>query len=77
MPPRRLRGVRGELVRLYCEGKAGLVEPALLGRLVHCLNVIQNMDHGTIADQRLTEIEERIASLKPNGHAVNAPVARR
>jgi hypothetical protein len=62
---------------LYCEGKAGLVEPAFLGRLVHCLNTIQNMDHGSIADQRLTEIEERLASLKPHGHAVSGPVARR
>jgi hypothetical protein len=64
-----IRGVRAELVRLYCEGKAGLIEPALLGRLVHCLNTIQSMDHGTIADNRLTEIETRLARIQPNSYA--------
>jgi hypothetical protein len=39
------------------------------------------MDNGTLADQRLTEIEERLALIKPNGHAnghgLNGRVARR
>jgi hypothetical protein len=64
-----VRGIRVELVRLYREGKAGLVDPILLGRLTTCLNVIQGMDNGTLADQRLTEIEERLGAIKANGHA--------
>ena len=35
-----VRGVRVELVRIYREAKAGLLEPILFGRLVHCLNTI-------------------------------------
>jgi hypothetical protein len=62
-----VRGVRAELVRLYREGKAGLVEPILLGRLTTVLNVVQGMDTSTIADQRLSELEEKVAVLKPNG----------
>jgi hypothetical protein len=64
-----VRGIRAELVRLYREGKAGLIDPILLGRLTTCLNVIQGMDNGTLADQRLTEIEERLGAIKANGHA--------
>jgi hypothetical protein len=74
---RNVRGVRIELVRLYREAKAGLHDPILFGRLTTCLNILQGMDNGTIADQRLTEIEERIASLKPNGHALDGRMARR
>jgi hypothetical protein len=29
------------------------------------------MDNGTLADQRLTEIERRLALVKANGHASN------
>ena len=63
-----VRGIRVELVRLYREGKAGLVDPILLGRLTTCLNVVQSMDNGTLADQRLTELEERLAVVRSNGH---------
>jgi hypothetical protein len=75
------RGVRNELVRLYTEIKAELIDPVRAGRLIACLNTIQAMDNGTLADQRLTEIEERLALIKPNGHAnghgLNGRVARR
>jgi hypothetical protein len=64
-----VRGIRVELVRLYREIKAGLVEPTLAGRLVQCLNTIQDMDNGTVADQRLTDLETRLAKIKANGHA--------
>jgi hypothetical protein len=62
-----VRGVRAELVRLYREAKAGLHDPILFGRLTTCLNVIQGMDNGAVADHRLSELEEKVALLKPNG----------
>ena len=66
---RTLRGVRAELVQLYREAKAGLVEPVLVGRLAHVLNTIQAMDNGVVLEDRLSELEARLDAAKPNGHA--------
>jgi hypothetical protein len=65
---RTIKGVRAQLIQLFREGKAGLIEPALLGRLIHCLNVIQALDQGAGAADRLEALEQRIAALRPNGH---------
>jgi hypothetical protein len=63
------------LARLYIQAKAGEVEPILAGRLCHILHVLITScrDHETA--ERLTELEERVAALKPNGH--DRPGARR
>ena len=65
---RDLRHIRRELCNLYREGKAGSVEPPLLGRLVNCLNVLQALDNCRLLDQRITDLEAQIAAIKPNGH---------
>jgi hypothetical protein len=63
-----IRGVRAQLVELYREGKANLIEPPLLGKLVHCLNVLQSMDQGVALEQRILALEQRLAAVKANGH---------
>jgi hypothetical protein len=65
------------MVKLYREAKANLIEPILFGRLVNCLNVIQSMDSGTLADERLDALEEKVAAIKPNGHARHDTHGRR
>jgi hypothetical protein len=65
------RGVRRQLVRLFIEGKAGLIDPSLLGRLIHCLNVLQNMDSNVQFEERLAALEQKLGiskTAKPNGH---------
>jgi hypothetical protein len=65
------RGVRRQLVAIFREGKAGLIEPALLGKLIHALNTLQAMDNGRLLDERLAEVERRLglgSSPRPNGH---------
>jgi len=72
-PPARAlssaRGVRRQLVRLFQEGKASLLEPTLLGRLTHCLNTIQAIDRSVLLEERLAAIEVKL-KIKPraNGH---------
>ena len=67
---RDMRGVRRELWRLYRETKSGLVEPALAGRLVQILSAMMTLENGVLLEQRLTELEARLAAVKarPNGH---------
>jgi hypothetical protein len=69
--PRALRDVhyiRRELCTIYREAKSGLIEPALFGRLVACLTAILQLENGKLLDDRLAEVERRIAAIKPNGH---------
>ena len=66
-----VRGIRRALVRLFQEGKAGLIEPTLLGRLIHCLNVLQNMDSNVLLEKRIEALEARLADMRPNGRAPN------
>jgi hypothetical protein len=71
---RKLRGVRRELTVLYTEAKAGLHEAALVGRLVHCLNTIQAMDNGSLLEERLSAIEQKLGITKTNGNSHARPV---
>jgi hypothetical protein len=64
-----LRGVRKQLVQLFREGKAGLIDPALLGKLIHACNVLQNMDSNRLLEERISEIERKLGSIRPNGSA--------
>jgi hypothetical protein len=59
---------------LYQEAKANLHEPALLGRLIHCLNTVQSLDNGIALEERITRIEQQLgvnkaAKARVNGHA--------
>jgi hypothetical protein len=65
---RDLRGIRRQLVTIYREAKAGLVEPQLFGRLVNCLNTLQAIDNNKLVEERMSEIEAKLAITKPNGH---------
>jgi hypothetical protein len=65
---RDVRYIRMELTRVYREGKSGLIEPALLGRLVNCLSTLLQLENGRLLDDRLAEVERRLAAIKPNGH---------
>jgi hypothetical protein len=67
-----VRGVRVELVRIYREAKAGLLDPLLFGRLVNCLNTIQSMDNGLLLERRVEELETHVKP-KPNGRAEIRP----
>ena len=65
-----VRGIRIELVRIYREAKAGLLEPILFGRLVNCLNTIASLDTGLLLERRVEELEADLKPQgKPNGHA--------
>ena len=75
---RTIKGARMELCRLYHEVKAGEIDPFVARALVTILSVLINSARTHDLDERLTGLEERLASLKPNGRAgVNGPVARR
>jgi hypothetical protein len=63
------RDVRRELVSLYKQTKRYQIDPQTAGRLTHILNSITAMDQGVLVDQRLTEIEERLGTIKANGSA--------
>jgi hypothetical protein len=63
-----IRGVRRQLVALFREGKAGLIDHQRLGKLIHALNVLQNMDNGRLFEERLLEVERRLGTIRPNGH---------
>jgi hypothetical protein len=64
---RDLRGIRRELCRVYREGKSGLIDPQLFGRLVNCLNTLQALDNGRLLEERLSEVEWKLGSVRPNG----------
>jgi hypothetical protein len=64
-----LRGVRRQLVQLFREAKAGMIDPTLFGRLVNALNVVQAIDNGKLIDERMDALEAKLTALKPNGHA--------
>jgi hypothetical protein len=66
-----------ELVKLYGEVKSGEIDPQVAGRLTHILSVLLSSARDHVMDDRIAAIEARLASVKPNGHAVNSPVARR
>jgi hypothetical protein len=67
---RDIRGVRRELVRLFREGKAGLIDPQLFGRLTHCLNTLQAIDRGAMLEERLATVEAQLKRDRrvANGH---------
>jgi hypothetical protein len=63
-----VRGVRVELVRVYREAKANLIDPILFGRLVSALNTLQAMDNGLLLERRVDDLEASIKTQgKPNG----------
>jgi hypothetical protein len=73
--PRSLRGVRGarrELVKIYTEAKAGVLEQKLAGRLTYILNSIASIDNAALFEDRLAEIERKLgigsSRPSPNGH---------
>jgi hypothetical protein len=74
-----LRGVRRQLVNIYREAKAGLLDAGLFGRLVNCLNVVQTIDNGRLLEERLDEIERKLmaatqaAAAKPAGDGAWPP----
>jgi hypothetical protein len=65
-----------ELARLYTQVKAGEVDPFVARTLVAILSVLLNSARTHDLNERLDEIEERLAALKPDGRA-NGAAARR
>ena len=65
---RDVRNIRRELVNLYREGKSGLIDPALFGRLVACLSTLLQLENGRLLEERLAEVERRLGAIKANGH---------
>lgn len=63
------RDCRREMVALYKQAKRRQIDPALAGRLIYILNSIVGVDTGVGLDERLRSLEERLAGIKPNGHA--------
>jgi hypothetical protein len=55
------RWIRLELTRLYRQGKAGRIDSALLGRLVHLLSVLGGIIRDTEFEARLAALEEQAA----------------
>jgi len=69
--PRSLNGhraIRRELVALYREAKAGQVDPALTGRLVHLLATLSNTIEKHELEDRITTLEAAAGLGEPNGH---------
>ena len=63
--PRSLRdhrAIRRELTALYRQGKAGRIDPALLGRLVHLLSVLGGVIRDVDFEDRLARLEEAASS---------------
>jgi hypothetical protein len=63
------RDVRRELVALYKQCKRYQIGSQHAGRLCYILNAIVALDQGVGFDDRLRQLEERIAGIKPNGSA--------
>jgi hypothetical protein len=64
-----VKGARMELCKLYHQTKAGEIEPHLAGRLAHILGLLISSYREHAIDDRLTEIESRLARIQPNSHA--------
>jgi hypothetical protein len=70
--PRALRTIKGarlELARLYIQVKNGEIDPFVAGRLVNILGLLLSSARDHALDERMTEIEARLALVKTNGHA--------
>jgi hypothetical protein len=69
--PRTLKTVKGarmELCRLYHQTKAGEIEPQLAGRLAHILGLLISSYREHAVDDRLVEIETRLARIQPGSY---------
>jgi superfamily II DNA or RNA helicase len=55
-----------ELARVYVQLKAGEIEPHLAGRLAHILGLLISSHREHTVDDRLTELETRLARIQPN-----------
>jgi hypothetical protein len=52
-----LRAIRVECAILYRQAKRGLIDPALFGRLVHCLSVLATITRDSDIEARLDRLE--------------------
>jgi hypothetical protein len=64
-----LHGIRGEMCVAYRAAVRGELQWVDLRAAIAALVAIANIDQGLGAEARLTELEERLAGLKPNGSA--------
>jgi hypothetical protein len=62
------RDVRGEIAGVYKADIAGELPWQDATRAAHILSIIAQLDQGAGVDERLRQIEERIAATRPNGH---------
>ena len=60
-----IRGVRRQLVQLFREAKAGLIEPTLFAQLTRCLRAVAAIDDGKLVEERLERIEAALAAAQP------------
>jgi hypothetical protein len=75
---RTIQGARMELARLYRQTEMGEIEPQLAGRLAHILGLLISSHREHTLDDRLSELETRLARIQPNSHPrVNGAAAHR
>jgi hypothetical protein len=55
------RAIRRELVALYGQGKRGLIDPKLLGRLAHVLSLLAGLVRDIDLEARLAALEHQAA----------------
>jgi hypothetical protein len=65
---RTIQGARMELARLYRQTKMGEIEPHLAGRLAHILGLLISSHREHTLDDRLTELETRLARIQPGSY---------
>jgi hypothetical protein len=73
-----LKGCRAELARLYRQVKLGEIDPPVARALVYIIHVLLASLRDHVVDDRLAEIEERLAEVKTNdrGNGSARPGAR-
>jgi hypothetical protein len=64
-----LRDVRVELTRVYKAGCNGEILWQDATRAAHVLSIIARLDEGRLFDDRLAEVEARLAAVRGNGAA--------
>jgi hypothetical protein len=64
---RTIKGARNELCRLYNELRRGQVPPDIAGKAAHILGMLIRSGTDYELEQRITMLEERLGSAKPNG----------
>jgi hypothetical protein len=69
-----LGAVRQEMCALYRAGQRGEIPWNDAARACYILTSISKLDQGSLLDQRLTVLEQKLGVAAPNGHTLGRPV---